>query len=246
MVGFHEDVEYVKMKWLNIYLHFSQTINPRWDTGLSAENNAYNFHRSGTPWTETEKIANAHGCPLNIKQLREGYRRFCIAIGEEPTRMTQRNFAYKESFADAFRTRICVRINDLIEQRERMTSEAGALVLMKDTGIEIDEMFYSIFEHFRPMTPEQMAAAKEQERLAEEQHLRWLESLSPSARREYDRQQEELSRQAAKDNRRWWKEEERRQRALKDTDGMRNGRASADKVDLSRNEGVNTQTRKEI
>jgi hypothetical protein len=246
LVGFHEDVEYVKMKWLNVYLHFSQTINPKWSNNISMEQNAYNFHRSGTPWTDVEALARLAGNSWNIKQLRAGYRRWCLHIGEEATRMTQRNFAYKESFANGFRTRICARISELIEDRNKMTSEAGALVAVKDLGIEIDEMFYDLFPNLRPMTAEERAAIEEQRRKAEEEHLRWLESLSPAARREYDRQQEREARQAAKDNQRYWREQERKERALKDSDGARSGRASADQVDLNRTDGVSTTERKAL
>lgn len=247
LVGYFEDVEYVKMKWLNVYLHFSQTINPHWNVGLSAEQNAYNFHRSGTPWTVVEDIAHDNGCPLNIKQLREGYRRFCIAIGEEPTRMTQRNSAYKESFAEAFRTRICTRIGELINSRDEQTAEAGALVAMKDLGIEIDDMFYSLFPNLDPRNQAAARAAREeQQRKEAEAHQRWLESLSPKERAKYDREQEEEARRQARFNKRYWAHVDRENAKKRDLDGLRNGRVSADQVDLGRNEGVQGQTRKEL
>ena len=247
LVGFHEDVEYVKMKWLNVYLHFSQTINPRWNTGISPEQNAYNFHRSGTAWTEVEQIAREHGCSWNIKQLRAGYRRYCESIGEEPRRMTQRNFAYKESFADAFRTRICTRISELIEQRNNMASEAGALVAVKDLGIEVDALYYSIFPN---LDPENQRLAREAREAAEakkaEEHLRWLESLTPAERAKYDREQEAEARKQARWADQYWARQDREYRKRRDNDGLRNGRASADQVDLSRNEGVHNQSRKEL
>ena len=246
LVGYFEDVEYVKMKWLNVYLHFSRTINPRWDTGLSAEHNAYNFHRAGTAWTEVEKIAHQNGCPLNIKQLREGYRRFCVAIGEEATRMTQRNFAYKESFADAFRTRICIRIQELMRDRDKMASEAGALVAVKDLGIEVDEMYYGLFPDLRPESAEARAAREAQEKAVEEERLRYLEGLTPAQRRAWDAEQERLARNQAKRNEQYWRDQERRERKLRDSAGAANGRASADKVDLNRTDGVGTTTRKEL
>lgn len=247
LVGYFEDVEYVKMKWLNVYLHFSQTINPRWNTGISPEQNAYNFHRSGTPWTVVEDIARDHGCSWNIKQLRAGYRVYCATIGEEPTRMTQRNTAYKESFAEAFRSRICARIAELIEDRDRMTSEAGALVAVKDLGIEIDEMFYSLFPNLNPEAQKAAREARERQRqMEEEAHQRWLESLSPAERRKYDREQEEAARRQARYSTRYWARVDRENAKMRDVDGLRNGRASADQVDLGRNEGVQAQTRKEL
>jgi hypothetical protein len=247
LVGYFEDVEYVKMKWLNVYLHFSRTINPEWDNRLSPEQNAYNYHRSGTPWTVVEDIAKAKGCNWNIKQLRAGYRRYCESIGEEPRRMTQRNFAYKESFADAFRTRICARIAELIEERDKMTSEAGALVAVRDLGIDIDALFYELFPNLDPAAQAAARAAREEQKRREaEAHQRWLESLSPAERRKYDREQEEEARRQARWNERYWARMDKENAKNRDLDGMRNGRVSADQVDLGRNEGVQAQTRKEL
>lgn len=246
LVGYFEDVEYVKMKWLNVYLHFSKTINPRWDTALSPEHNAYNFHRSGTAWTEVEAIAHLNGCSWNIKRLRAGYRAYCDHIGEEATRMTQRNFAYKESFAEAFRTRIAIRIVELMEERDKMASEAGALVAVKDLGLEVDEMYYDLFPNLRPESAEAREAREAAKRAAEEEKLRWLESLTPAERRKYDEEKERLARNEAKRNAQYWRDQERRERKLRDTAGAANGRASADKVDLNRNDGVGTTTRKAL
>lgn len=247
LVGYFEDVEYVKMKWLNVYLHFSQTINPRWNTGISPEQNAYNFHRSGTPWTVVEDIARDHGCSWNIKQLRAGYRVYCNRIGEEPTRMTQRNTAYKESFAEAFRTRICTRIAELIEDRDKQTSEAGALVAVRDLGIDIDELYYELFPNLDPRRiAAERAAREEQKRKEAEAHQRWLESLTPAERAKYDREQEEAARRQARYSQKYWARIDRENAKLRDVDGLRNGRTSADQVDLGRSEGVQAQKRKEL
>lgn len=247
LVGYFEDVEYTKMKWLNVYLHFSQTINPRWNPAISPSQNAYNFHRSGTAWTEVEKVARLHDCKWNIKQLRAGYREYCLSIGEEPTRMTQRNNAYKESFAQAFRTRICARIVEMMEKRDAATSEAGALVSIKDLGIEIDAMFYSIFPGLDPATLARQRDARIAAEKAEEERLqKWLESLTPAERARYDRQQEEDARKQARYSERYWARQDRENAKLRDTDGMRNGRTSADQVDLGRSSGVASQNRKEL
>lgn len=246
LVGFHEDVEYVKMKWLNIYLHFSRTINPQWNTALSPEQNAYNFHRAGTAWTEVEEIAKRSGCNWNIKKLRAGYREYCATIGEEPQRMTQSNFLYKEAFAEGFRSRISTRILQLMEDRDKMTSEAGALVAVKDLGLEVDELFYSIFPQFRPATAEELARM-EAEAAAEAAALEAkLKAMSPAERREYDMEQERIHRQAARDSAAYWRRQERKQDRMGRTGGASAGRVSADQVDLSRNEGVQNQTRREL
>ena len=247
LVGYFEDVEYVKMKFLNVYLHFSKTIDPRWDNALTPEHNVYNFKVAGRQWQDIQEAAAYNGVDKPFHWFKPAYRRHCKLIGEEPTRHTQRNFAYRESFAEAFRTRICERVDQLIKERENMTAEAGALVLMRDLGIEIDEMFYTLFPSFRPATAEEIAAMeariKERERLEQEELERKLEAMSPKERAEYDRQQEEERRRQARADKDYWK----RLSASYDSAGHAGGRASADKVDLSRNEGVSSSsTRKEL
>jgi hypothetical protein len=246
LFGFHEDVEYVKMKWLNVYLHFSRTINPRWDTSLSAGENAYNFHRAGTAWTDVEGVCINAGQKLNVKQLRSAYRAHCAAIGEEPKRMTQSNFYYKEAFAEAFRMRICARIMDLIGSRDSQTAEAGALVAVKDLRSQVDDLFYETYPNRRPMTPEQVAELERLNAEAEEALQRRLEAMSPAQRREYDAEQERRHREREKDNAHYWRNQERIESRLNRSGGARSGRVSADQVDLSRTESVNNAGRKEL
>jgi hypothetical protein len=119
-------------------------------------------------------------------------------------------------------------------------------VAVKDLGLEIDEMFYMLFPHHRPETEEQRAAREEQKRREAEAHQRWLESLSPAERRAYDREQERLARQAARDNKQYWAQIDRENAKKRDLDGLRNGRVSADQVDLGRTSGVQAQTRKAL
>lgn len=246
LFGFHEDVEYVKMKWLNVYLHFSKTISPRWDKSLSVGQNAYNFHRAGTAWTDVEGVCLNAGQKFNVKQLRSAYRAYCAEIGEEPKRMTQSNFYYKEAFAEAFRTRICARIVDLMRSRDEQTAEAGALVAVKDLRGEIDELFYESYPQFRPLSKEELARLEKLNEEAKEAEMRRLEAMTPAERREYDAEQERIKREQARDNAQYWRNQERIADRLNRSGGVRAGRASADAVDLSRTETVSDATRKEL
>jgi hypothetical protein len=246
LFGFHEDVEYVKMKWLNVYLHFSKSINPHWDTKLSVGANAYNFHRAGTAWTDVEGVCLNAGVKYNVKQLRSAYRAHCAAIGEEPKRMTQSNFYYKEAFAEAFKVRMCARIMDLMAARDDQTANAGALVAVKDLGLEVDELFYETYPNFRPLTAAQRAELERLEQEHETARLAALERMTPEERREYDREQERIQREQAKDNNQYWRNQERVQNRMNRSGGVSSGRASADQVDLSRNEGVSNAGRKEL
>jgi hypothetical protein len=243
LVGYHEDVEYVKMKFLNVYLHFSKTIDPRWDLSLTIDHNVYNFKVAGRQWQEIRNIMfSATGIDKPLHFFKPSYQRHCKLIGEEPRPHTQRNWAYRESFAESFANRICARIEELTRDRDKQASEAGALVAVKDLGIEIDDLFYSLFPQVRPMTEDELRAKREQDAAAERQHQEWLESLSPAERREYDRQQERDRRKAAKADERYWRQQDK----LYDAEGAGAGRASANNVDLSRSEGVGAQTRKEL
>lgn len=246
LFGFHEDVEYVKMKWLNVYLHFSKTINPRWDATLSVGANAYNFHRAGTAWTDVEGVCINAGQKFNVKQLRSAYRAHCAAIGEEPKKMTQSNFYYKEAFAEAFKVRMCARIYDLIESRDEQTETAGALVAVKDLGLDVDELFYETYPDFRPLTAAQRDELVRREQEQEAARLAMLERMTPEERREYDREQESIERQRNTDNARYWRNQERIKNRMTRSGGVGAGRASADQVDLSRSEGVSASNRKEL
>ena len=101
LVGFMEDVEYVQMKWLNVYLHFSKTIDPRWDRSLTPEHNVYNFKVAGRQWQDIQYAAAFNGVDKPFHWFKPAYQRHCRFIGEAPTKHTQRNWAYRESFAEA-------------------------------------------------------------------------------------------------------------------------------------------------
>lgn len=247
LVGFYEDVEYVKMKFLNVYLHFSKTIDPKWDTTLTPEHNVYNFKVAGRQWQDIQYAAAMNGVDKPFHWFKPAYQRHCRHIGEQPTRHTQRNFAYRESFAEAFRTRLCQRIDELMEDRDKQVSEAGALVAVKDLGLDVDELYFTLFPHLRPMSAEDRARLEaEQERIRKEQEealLRRLEAMSPQERKEYDREQERQKREDARWSRDYWA----KQAKTFDSAGHASGSASADKVNLDRNEGVGGTTgRKEL
>lgn len=231
LVGFMEDVEYLKMKWLNIYLHFSKTIDPSWDNSLPPEQNVYNFKTAGRQWQDIQYAALSNGIDRPFHWFKPAYQRHCRHIGEQPTKHTQRNFAYRESFTTAFVNRICARIEVMRFERDRATSEAGALVAVKDLGVEIDDLFYTLFPHHRSLTAEELAAHEAQREKEREEHMRWLGSLSPEARSAYDAQQEANARREAKKSEKYWREQDKKF----DDEGARLGRTSANNVDLSRN-----------
>lgn len=237
MFGFRDDVEYVKMKWLNVYLHFTKTINPVWDRSLTVDNNVYNFKTAGYQWQEIQAIMfGALGVDKPHHFFKPSYRRHCKVIGEEPRPHTQRNFAYRNSFTEAFVTRLCGRIEEMMHARDEAVAEAGALVHVNRARLDIDEMLYAAFPNQRPKTEAEMRAFRE--RLNREHNER-LERMSPEERADYEREQQRLNRQAAKDSANYWRKMDK----AFDAEGADLGRASANKVDLNRNAAADTGKR---
>lgn len=242
LVGYYEDVEYVKMKWLNIYLHFSRTIDPKWDNSLTLEHNVYNLKVAGRQWQWIQKVARENHVERSFHWFKPAYQRHCKLIGEEPRPHTQRNWAYRESFAESFVNRICARMEEMKESRDKQTSDAGALVAVKDLGVDVDEMFYSLFESLRPLTPEQRASLLAAEERKRREHDEMLRKMTSKERTAYDQQQERERRHQARWEDQYWRNKDK----LYDAEGAGAGRTSANNIDLNRNEGVTAQTRKEL
>ena len=247
LVGYTEDVSYVQTKFLSVYLHFSKTIDPRWDNSLTVDHNVYNFKVAGRQWQSIQETArdNGHDKPMHF--FKPAYQRHCKLIGETPRPHTQRNRQYRESFVQAFVYRVVARIEELMSDRDKAASEAGALVAVKDLGADVDEMFYDLFEHLRPTSPEEMEAmiaARRAQREREERELQErLEKMTPAQRRRYDEAQERERRKEAREDKKYWREQDKKY----DSEGAGAGRTSADNVDLSDQKGgVASQTRREL
>lgn len=248
LIGFRDDVEYVKMKWLSIYLHFTKTIDPTWDFSLTIDHNVYNFKTAGRRWEDIQSIMfGVTGIDKPMHFFKPSYRRHCKTIGEEPRRHTQRNFAYRNSFTEGFISRICARIEEMISERDKTTAESGTMVLMKDVQHEVDEEFYRLFPHHRPMSQRErdewdakfQADAEKDRRELEEK----LEAMSADERREYERKRQAEMREEAKRNRQYWRDYEK----TLDQEGASMGQASANKVDLNRHASADAAaTRKEL
>lgn len=242
LVGFHEDVEYVKMKWLNVFLHFTKTIDPVWDNSLTVDHNVYNFKTAGKRWDVIQDVARQNGHDKPHHFFKPSYRRHCKLIGEEPRPHTQRNMAYRESFTEAFVRRILARIEEMTQERSKAVVEAGALVHVKDASSQIDDLFYEMFPGLRPLTEEQIAEIRRNREEARRLEAERIAKMSPDERRAYEREQEQERRRRAREDARYYREQDK----LYDAEGANLGRASADKVDLNRMDGMSAADRKEL
>jgi hypothetical protein len=247
MVGFRDDVEYVKMKWLSVYLQFTKTIDPTWDLNLTIDHNVYNFKTAGHRWEDIQSVMfGVTGIDKPLHFFKPSYRRHCKVIGEEPRPHTQRNHAYRNSFTEGFVLQICARIEGMMAEKRVTESEAGAVVLMRDVQVEIDEAFYDLFPGRRPKTEAEMAEIRR--RLAEQdaeearREAERLERMTPEERKAFERERERQRRQDAKDNDRYWRNQSKRY----DAEGASLGADSANKVDLSRNAETSAANRKEL
>lgn len=158
-VGFEIDVKLAEFLWTSARLVFLTRIDPRVQSDLSDQENAYYLRNSGMKrneiahllWGSDAKDGAAHG---RVQRL---YVAECAKRGETPTvagRGTVASLyreAYAESFVDTFGNR-------LLNARDAADKEGGAIE-MHGRKNKVDEAFYAENPDERPMTPEERAEA---------------------------------------------------------------------------------------
>jgi hypothetical protein len=243
IVGFSADVEYTQMTWNSVYLAFVSKLDPTWDPSRPADENIKVLKEAGWKWSRIADVANEHGfeCTATDGRLKAAYRRQCKAEGVEPTSHTQRHAAYRAAYAEAFAATISSRLYRMRTAAEDQVASrrgTGTEVALRSRADTVNEEFYSLFPHFRPMSAEQRA---EQERLADEALKREqdrLASMTPAQRAAEERRK-------AREEARWQAQYERERAKLQDAAGRRAGHAAAASVDLGAAK-VSTDTRKAI
>lgn len=243
IVGFPEDVEYTQMLWAGLILAFSSRINPSWDPERPADENVKILKEAGRKWAYIGELANEHGFPNrpNDGRLKAAYRRQCKREGVEPTPHTQRNEAYRVSYARAFSAEIRARLARLrkaADDQVKSRTEPGTALALRSRSDDVISKFYEVFPHLKPMTPEEKARLKEQmeaDRLREE--LRRA-SLTDKQRAEEDARNR---RQQDRERAQWEREHAR----TNDRAGSQAGTRAARTVDLGA-EKVGTGRKGEI
>lgn len=226
IVGFPEDVEYTQMIWNSVHLAFASRIDPRWDASRTAEENIKILKESGRKWQYIGALANEHGFENkpNDGRLKAAYRRQCKIEGVEPTSHTQRHEAYRASYAQAFTSRIASRLRDLARaaEDEVRSSGSGTEVALRSRADNVNDWFYKMFPHLKPMTDDELKAYQAER--DNEEALR-LAAMTPAQRAAEERRRAR-ERQRSRD--RW----ERERAKMQDAAGRSAGDAAARTVDL--------------
>lgn len=236
MVGYNDDVDYAQLLFTTIQFQFVAKIQPTWEPLRDFDANVAALKEAGR--TE-EQIARAAGLrwPEGGSTVKTAYKRHCRANGIDPT-YTRRHSAYRESFADSFVTRMCSRLEELGQAAKTQAASSGAELVLYHAQEDVDEEFYRQYPNARPLTKEQVRAMRkaqvEAERLAEEKHQAWLDSLTDKQRVAHERKVQEEAERKARENDRYWRNFDKQQERRYDSTGSRAGRAAADNVDLTR------------
>lgn len=261
LVGYHDDVEYCKMLFMGIQFGFSAKLNPTWDRSLGFNANVYALKEAGIKWESIKDIANSNleyvAWPDGGRLIR-AYKAQCIMLRISPTPHTQRNAAYRNTFAQHFRHRICERLQANYEVgREHVDSTPGAALVLAGGAAEVDERLYVLFPDRRPLTAEAKVARrlrweKDHERMLEAQRLeeledgKYLAGLSPAARRSVLTERRRRENAADRIEDRWLRQQDRARVASHDDAGAAKGRAAADSVSLGRTSAVDGKTNAEL
>lgn len=257
LVGFSEDVQWMQLLFMNVQMAFAGKMSPKWDNDRDFVMNLVLLRESGLSWpvvldravragavedtwsdkSDIDGDWQAGGWVTRRQQahwsaedkLNRAYRKWCRDNGKTPVQVT-RHEAYRHTYAEAFTSRICVRLEEMRAARAVPGTE---LVL---AGVE-EEVLRAMWEAFPSLSPEAQEAARQArekaEREADEKHAAWLASLSPAERLRYEKEQTAKRAKQARENDRYWREQDRERERLYDTNGGIAGRAAADSVNLS-------------
>jgi hypothetical protein len=151
LVGFDSDVEYAQRLYLSVALHFSATLEPKYNPALSDEENVYRLRNAGIERGRIGEIMGWGGeGTKGPGRVTATYKKGCQAKGEDP-RVIGRSInakTYRSSFATAYSERIWTR---LYEMRLASGLESGAIVL-RGRREAVDEAFYELRPDLRPST----------------------------------------------------------------------------------------------
>lgn len=270
LVGFDEDVRWMQMLFINVQMAFANKMSPKWDTSREFVMNLVLLRESGLSWTVvldravragaiedtwsdvpggdwnpsmTEWITHAQRARWSAEdKLNRAYRNWCKANGKKPVQIT-RHEAYRHTYAEAFTTRICTRL----EERRAARKVPGTELVLRSVEEDVLKAMWDAFPELSPEAREAARLAREKlEQEADEAHAAWLATLTPAARLRYEKEQTAKREKEARDNERYWREQDQKREKLYDTNGGIAGRAAADSVNLSTSETVSTTKREEL
>jgi hypothetical protein len=244
MVGFRSDVDYAQLLFTTIQFAFIAKIRPSWDPNLEIGANIYNFKVAGFDWEHIYRVAQENGVACIYRHIPGASGTLWNTYDSYVKRnnltriKTNRFGAYRESFAEAFVSRMCSRLEEMRMRGKEQVRTSGAELVLVGREEEVDEEFYRRFPHRRPLTAEELRLQNERDleeaRLEKEKHAAWLASLSDRERAAYEKKEQKRRQEEAKRSDRYWREYDKQAAARYDSAGMRAGAAAAESVNLNR------------
>lgn len=134
--GFEDQVGYFRMLWISAYQTFSTRLFPKWDAELPLDTNVYAMVNAGLKWLDIYQAGHRAG-QIDFAwpdggRLKRAFRREAVRLGEEVRSHTNRNRAYRESYALGFAAAIKARAEETRRYREdQVRSRAGAEVALR-------------------------------------------------------------------------------------------------------------------
>lgn len=243
IVGFPTDVEYTQMIWNSVYLAFVSKLDPSWVADRPADENIKILKEAGWKWGRIADVANANGfeCTATDGRLKAAYRRQCKLEGVEPTSHTQRHAAYRAAYAAAFSSVITTRLYRMRTAAEDQVTNrcgTGTELALRSRADTVNEQFFRLFPHLRPMSKEERAEVMERSRKHSEAERARFAAMTPAQRAAEERRE-------AREQARWQAQYEREQAKKQDAAGRRAGQSAAATVDLGATK-VGTVQRREI
>lgn len=254
LVGFSEDVAWVKELFMATQLSLVSQMVPHWNTELTVDHNIYNFKRAGFKWQSIWHTMSGHVSEMPCdRPPRDGgymircYKRHMKLVGDDQPIKTSRHEAFRESFVEGFSDKLISRLRRMAREDAKEASGSGAELALRNVAEDVDTAFYDQFPHMRPMTAEESAklrAAQEAQWAAEAEveRVRWAGLTEAQKRKELEAQE-----RVNKKNERDWARWDRQRSARYSDEGRSAGSSAASNVSLARTGAkVSTNNRKEL
>ena len=234
--GMSDDVEWVEMLYTQTFFTLVSKINPRWDSSLGYDENVYNHKVAGFKWKDINRIAMSNGEESRenkgyYHKMKAAYMRHAKKIGDTNLVATQSHKAYRESFVNAFKTRLIDRLIAQAEANKDEASESGAEIALRES---LEDVLGAMYADHPELSPEAMRETVEHlRRIREAEEARKqaeIDAMTPIQRAKYYDAQERRQRRQAESDRKYWNKES----AKLDRSAHARGKAVANSVQLSR------------
>lgn len=144
LFGYPDDIAYFRTLWLSSYLTFSSRLFPKWDSTMTDGENIKALAEAGEPWKKIWTMGRVAGHlegvaepPADNGKMKRMYAKACRDMGVEKMKLTQRNRAYRDSYAVGFRAVLVERCYGLRadrDARERAASSGVGLMLSREAN----------------------------------------------------------------------------------------------------------------